>query len=61
MLSSRRRGRVWISPEGHARRSASAAASYGAVFGSTYIKIGGLTYVTAAQGKQIVEQLDSKL
>ena len=36
-------------------------ASYGAVFGDTYIKIGGLTYVTADQGKQIVELLHSKL
>jgi hypothetical protein len=27
----------------------------------TYIEIGGLPYVTADQGKQIVEQLDSKL
>ena len=40
---------------------ASAFASYGAVFGDVYIKIGGLTYVTAAQGKQIVELLHSKL
>jgi hypothetical protein len=40
---------------------ASSFASYGAVFGDTYIKIGGLTYVTAAQGKQIVEQLHGKL
>jgi len=36
-------------------------ASYGAVFGDIYIKIGGLTYVTAGQGKQIIELLDSKL
>ena len=49
-------------PQGNAGAiGASAAASYGAVFGSTYIKIGGLTYVTAAQGKQIVEELHSKL
>jgi hypothetical protein len=49
-------------PKGNAGAiGASAAASYGAVFGSTYIKIGGLTYVTAAQGKQIVEQLHSKM
>jgi hypothetical protein len=40
---------------------ASGLGRYGAVFGDTYIKIGGLTYVTAAQGKQIVEQLHSKL
>jgi hypothetical protein len=31
------------------------------VFGEVYIKIGGLTYVTADQGKQIVELLDGKL
>lgn len=49
-------------PDGNAGAvGASAAASYGAVFGSTYIKVGGLTYATAAQGKQIVEQLHSKL
>jgi hypothetical protein len=49
-------------PKGNAAAvGASAAASYGAVFGGTYIKIGGLTYVTAAQGKQIVELLHSKL
>jgi hypothetical protein len=36
-------------------------ASYGAVFGDTYIKVGGLTYVTADQGKQIVEMLHSKV
>jgi hypothetical protein len=49
-------------PKGNAGAvGASAAASYGAVFGSTYIKVGGLTYVTAAQGKQIVEQLHAKM
>lgn len=49
-------------PQGNAGSiGASADASYGAVFGSTYIKVGGLTYVTAAQGKQIVEDLHSKL
>ena len=49
-------------PEGNAGAvGASSAASYGAVFGNTYIHIGGLTYVTAAQGKQIVEELHSKL
>jgi hypothetical protein len=36
---------------------ASNVANYGAV----YIKIGGLTPVTAAQGKQIVEELHAKL
>ncbi len=49
-------------PSGNAGSAgASAFASYGAVFGSIYIKIGGLTYVTADQGKQIVEQLHGKL
>src|SRR5450755_970046 len=49
-------------PRGNAGSAgASSFASYGAVFGADYIKIGGLTYVTAAQGKQIVEQLHSKL
>jgi len=49
-------------PEGNAGAvGASAAASYGAVFGDTYIKVGGLTYVTADQGKQIVELLHSKM
>ena len=40
---------------------ASSFASYGAVFGDVYIKIGGLTYVTPVQGKQIVEELHAKL
>jgi hypothetical protein len=44
-----------------AAAGASSFASYGALFGNTYIKIGGFTYVTAAQGKQIVELLNSKL
>jgi hypothetical protein len=49
-------------PNGNAGSAgASAFASYGAVFGDTYIKIGGLTYVTADQGRQIVEQLHAKL
>lgn len=49
-------------PAGNAgSEGASAFASYGAVFGEVYIKIGGLTYVTADQGKQIVELLDGKL
>jgi hypothetical protein len=48
-------------PHGNAGSVGAAAfASYGAVFGDTYIKIGGLTYVTADQGKQIVELLHSK-
>jgi hypothetical protein len=49
-------------PNGNAGSAGAAGfASYGAVFGDTYIKIGGLTYVTAGQGKQIVEMLHSKL
>ena len=49
-------------PNGNAGSvGASAFGSYGAVFGDTYIQIGGLTYVTADQGKQIVEQLHSKM
>ena len=49
-------------PKGNAASiGASAFASYGAVFGDVYIHIGGLTYVTADQGKQIVEELHGKL
>jgi hypothetical protein len=49
-------------PEGNAGAvGAASAASYGALFGAVYIQIGGLTYVTADQGKQIVEELHSKL
>jgi hypothetical protein len=49
-------------PNGNAGSvGASSIAAYGAVFGTVYIKIGGLTYVTAAQGKQIVEELHGKL
>jgi hypothetical protein len=40
---------------------ASSFASYGAVFGQTYIKVGGLTYVNADQGKQIVEILHAAM
>ena len=49
-------------PNGNAGSAGAAGfASYGAVFGDIYIKIGGLTYVNASQGKQIVELLHSKL
>ena len=49
-------------PNGNAGSiGASSFASYGALFGDVYIKIGGLTYVTPDQGKQIVEELHSKL
>jgi hypothetical protein len=58
--------RAGCQDDGHSQRApgavgASADASYGAVFGDTYIKISGLAYVTAGQGKQVVEQLHSKL
>ncbi|HEY2285888.1 MAG TPA: hypothetical protein VGH88_09115 [Streptosporangiaceae bacterium] len=49
-------------PDGNAGSAgASSVASFGAVFGDTFIKIGGLTYVTAAQGTRIAEELHSKL
>jgi len=49
-------------PKGNAGSVGAAAfGAYGALFGDTYIQIGGLTYVTADQGKQIVELLHSKL
>lgn len=48
-------------PNGNAGAVGAAGfASYGAVFGDSYIKIGGLTYVTASQGKQIAELLHAK-
>jgi hypothetical protein len=48
-------------PRGNAGSvGASAFASFGAVFGDVYVRIGGLTYVTADQGKQIAEQLHGK-
>jgi hypothetical protein len=49
-------------PKGNAGSvGASSFASYGALFGAVYISIGGLTYVTPDQGKQIVEELHAKL
>ncbi len=49
-------------PKGNAGSvGASAFASYGALFGDTYVKIGGFTYVTPAQGKQIAEELHGKV
>ncbi len=49
-------------PHGNAGSvGASSFASYGAVFGEDYIKIGGLTYVNADQGKQIVEQIHDSI
>ncbi len=49
------------SPKTAGAQGAAGFASYGAVFGETYIKIGGLTYVDANEGKQIVEELHSKI
>jgi hypothetical protein len=40
---------------------AASFASFGAVFGNTYIKISGVNYVTQAQGTQIVEELHGKI
>jgi hypothetical protein len=49
-------------PEGNAGSvGASSIASFGAVFGDTFIQVGGLTYVTAAQGTKIAEELHGKL
>jgi hypothetical protein len=49
-------------PNGNAGSAgASAFASFGALYGDTYVQIGGLTYVTADQGTQIAEQLHNKL
>lgn len=49
-------------PAGNAGSVGAASfASYGAVFGQTYIRIGGLTYVNADQGKQIAEILHAAM
>jgi hypothetical protein len=48
-------------PKGNAAATGVASfASYGALFGDVYIKIGG-SYVNPDQGKQIVDQIDGKL
>lgn len=48
-------------PKGNAGSAGVAAfASYGALFGDQYVKIGG-SYVTPEQGKQIVEEIHGKL
>jgi hypothetical protein len=55
---------AWSTPDPKGNAGSAGAASfgsYGALFGDSYIMIGGLTYVNADQGKQIVEQLHSKL
>jgi hypothetical protein len=55
---------AWSTPDPNGNAGSAGAASfgsYGALFGDSYIMIGGLTYVNADQGKQIVEQLHSKL
>jgi hypothetical protein len=49
-------------PNGNAGSAGAASfASFGAVFGNTYIKISGLVFVTPKQGTQIVEELHGKL
>jgi hypothetical protein len=49
-------------PDGNAGSvGAASIASFGAVFGDTFIQVGGLTYVTAAQGTRIAEDLHGKL
>jgi hypothetical protein len=49
-------------PEGNAgSEGASSIASFGARYGDTFIQVGGLTYVTAAQGTKIAEELHGKL
>lgn len=49
-------------PNGNAGSVGAAAfGSYGALFGTAYVKVGGLTYVTPDQGKQIAETLHGKL
>jgi hypothetical protein len=49
-------------PKGNAGSAgASSFASFGALFGPAYIHVGGLTYVTASQGKQIAEELHSRM
>ncbi len=48
-------------PKGNAGAVGAAdSASYGAVFGDTYIKVGGM-YVTAAQGRQLVELIHAAM
>jgi hypothetical protein len=48
-------------PQGSAGSAGVAAfASYGALFGDQYVKIGG-SYVTPDQGKQLVEEVDGAL
>jgi hypothetical protein len=49
-------------PNGNAGSAGAAAfSSFGALFGTTYIKIGGLTYVTANQGTKIANEIHSKM
>jgi hypothetical protein len=48
-------------PNNAGAEGASSFASFGALFGTTYIKIGGLTYVSASQGARIANTIHSKL
>jgi hypothetical protein len=49
-------------PNGNAGSEGAASfSSFGALFGTTYIKIGGLTYVTASQGTKIANTIHSKM
>jgi hypothetical protein len=49
-------------PNGNAGSEGAASfSSFGALFGTTYIKIGGLSYVTVSQGKQIANTIHSKM
>jgi hypothetical protein len=49
-------------PKGNVGAAAAASfASFGAVFGNTYINISGLVFVTPVEGTKIVEDLHSKL
>jgi hypothetical protein len=49
-------------PNGNAGSVGAASfASFGALYGTTYIKIGGLTYVSASQGTKIANEIHSKM
>ncbi len=49
-------------PNGNAGSAgAAASASFGVLYGQTYIKIGGLTYVSASQGTKIANEIHSKM
>jgi hypothetical protein len=49
-------------PNGNAGSEGAASfSSFGALFGTTYIKIGGLSYVTASQGTKIANTIHGKM